>query len=156
MKKTSEKRSKAMAKTATKPTAKSTGDWREATLNRMRQLIQTADPQIVEEVKWRKPSNGMKGVPVWSHEGILCTGETYKEVVKLTFMHGAKLADPSRLFNSSLAGNARRAIDLREGERVNEGAFKALIQQAVALNGGGSSGEQKPAAKKAKIARKAK
>lgn len=152
-------------KAAKSPTKSSLGDWRGATLERMRRLIHAADSQIVEEVKWRKPSNGMKGVPVWSREGILCTGETYKEVVKLTFMNGAKLADPSRLFNSSLEGNARRAIDIREGEKVNEEAFKALIQQAVALNGGSSvksaepsSVKKAPAAKSVKVksAKKAK
>jgi hypothetical protein len=136
-------------KTSAKSAAKSSlADWRAATLERMRQLIQAADSQIVEEVKWRKPSNGMKGVPVWSRDGIICTGETYKEVVKLSFMNGAKLADPSRLFNSSLAGNARRAIDIHEGDKINEPAFKTLVRQAAALNGGGSTSEQKPAAKK--------
>lgn len=102
-------------------------DWRGATLARMRALIREADPDVVEEVKWR-------GVPVWSHGGIICTGETYKSVVKLTFMKGASLADPAGLFNSSLEGNARRAIDIREGEVVDAGAFKALIGEAVALN----------------------
>ena len=103
------------------------GDWRGATLARMRGLIQEADPDIVEEVKWR-------GVPVWSHGGIICTGETYKSVVKLTFMKGASLADPAGLFNSSLEGNARRAIDIREGEAIDADAFKTLIREAVALN----------------------
>ncbi|MCR4520189.1 MULTISPECIES: DUF1801 domain-containing protein [Bosea] len=103
------------------------GDWRGATLARMRGLIREADPDVVEEVKWR-------GVPVWSHGGIICTGETYKSVVKLTFMKGASLADPAGLFNSSLEGNARRAIDIREGEAVDDDAFKALIREAVALN----------------------
>lgn len=103
-------------------------DWRGATLARMRALIREADPDVIEEVKWR-------GVPVWSHGGIICTGETYKSVVKLTFMKGASLADPAGLFNSSLEGNARRAIDIREGETVNEEAFRALIREAVALNG---------------------
>lgn len=102
-------------------------DWRGATLARMRALIREADPDVVEEVKWR-------GVPVWSHGGIICTGETYKSVVKLTFMKGASLADPAGLFNSSLEGNARRAIDIREGEMIDESAFKALIGEAVALN----------------------
>ena len=102
-------------------------DWRGATLARMRALIREADPDVVEEVKWR-------GVPVWSHGGIICTGETYKSVVKLTFMKGASLADPAGLFNSSLEGNAGRAIDIREGEVVDAGAFKALIGEAVALN----------------------
>ena len=103
------------------------GDWRGATLTRMRGLIREADPDVVEEVKWR-------GVPVWSHGGIICTGETYKSVVKLTFMKGASLADPAGLFNSSLEGNARRAIDIREDEVLDEDAFKALIREAVALN----------------------
>jgi hypothetical protein len=104
------------------------GDWRGKTLARMRKLIQEADPEVVEEWKWM-------GTPVWSHDGILCTGESYKSVVKLTFMKGASLKDPARLFNSSLEGNARRAIDIREGETVDATAFKALIRQAVALNG---------------------
>lgn len=102
-------------------------DWRGATLGRMRALIREADPDVVEEVKWR-------GVPVWSHGGIICTGETYKSVVKLTFLKGASLADPAGLFNSSLDGNARRAIDIREGEAIDADAFKALIRDAVALN----------------------
>ena len=109
------------------------GDWRGATLARMRRLIREADPDVVEEVKWRKPSNPA-GVPVWSHAGILCTGETYKDKVKLTFAKGASLDDPSRLFNSSLEGNTRRAIDLREGEAIDETALKALIRAAVTLN----------------------
>ena len=102
-------------------------DWRGATLARMRALIREADPDVVEEVKWR-------GVPVWSHGGIICTGETYKSVVKLTFLKGASLADPAGLFNSSLEGNARRAIDISEGEAIDDEAFKALIRDAVALN----------------------
>lgn len=102
-------------------------DWRGATLARVRELIRQADPDIIEEWKWR-------GVPVWEHDGILCTGETYKAVVKLTFAKGASLEDPVGLFNSGLEGNARRAIDLREGEEVDAAAFKALIQAAVALN----------------------
>jgi hypothetical protein len=118
------------------------GDWRGKTLARMRKLIQAADPDVVEEWKWVKATN--PGTPVWSHDGIICTGESYKEVVKLTFMNGAALKDPARLFNSSLDGNARRAIDIREGEVVDESAFKALIRQAVALN---SSGKSKPARK---------
>ena len=120
--------------------------WREETLARMRALILEADPEIIEEWKWRKPSNSMTGVPVWSHDGIICTGESYKNVVKLTFAKGASLKDPARLFNSSLDGNVRRAIDIHEGEEVDESAFKALVRQAVALN---SSGESKPS-KKAK------
>lgn len=103
------------------------GDWRGKTLAHVRKLIKEADPKVVEEWKWR-------GVPVWSDGGILCTGETYKAVVKLTFAKGAKLKDPKRLFNSSLEGNTRRALDLKEGDKLNEAAFKALIREAVALN----------------------
>jgi hypothetical protein len=110
------------------------GDWRGETLSRMRELIKEADPDVVEEVKWRKPSNSMSGVPVWSHDGILCTGETYKDKVKLTFAEGAALQDPDKLFNASLDGNARRAIDIHEGEKVDAGAFKAIIRAAVARN----------------------
>ncbi len=109
-------------------------DWRSEMLARVRTLIQQADPEIVEEVKWRKPSNGMLGVPVWSHDGIICTGETYKTAVKLTFAKGASLEDPAGLFNSSLEGNTRRAIDIHEGDKINDKAFKALIRAAVALN----------------------
>jgi hypothetical protein len=109
-------------------------DWRGKTLARVRQLIKEADPDVVEEVKWRKPSNGMKGVPVWSHDGMICTGETYKSIVKLTFAKGASLDDPSGLFNASLEGGTRRAIDIHEGDKLNEKAFKALIRAAVALN----------------------
>ena len=108
------------------------GDWRGTTLSRLRKLIKEADPDVVEEWKWRKPTS--PGVPVWSHEGMICTGETYKSVVKLTFAKGASLKDPSRLFNSSLEGNTRRAIDVHEGEEINEKTFKALIRAAVALN----------------------
>ncbi len=115
------------------------GDWRGKTLSRMRKLIQQADPDVVEEWKWM-------GTPVWSHDGILCTGESYKKVVKLTFAKGASLTDSGRLFNSSLDGNVRRAIDIHEGEEVDESAFKALIRQAVALN---RSAKSKPS-KKAK------
>jgi len=104
------------------------GDWRGKTLGRMRKLIKEADPDVGEEWKWR-------GVPVWSHNGIVCTGETYKSVVKLTFARGATIPDPSRLFNSSLEGNTRRAIDIREGEQVDAAAFKALVKAAVARNG---------------------
>ena len=111
------------------------GDWREETLARMRALIFEADPEMIEERKWRKPSNAMAGVPVWSHNGIVCTGETYLKVVKLTFIQGASLPDPAGLFNSSLAGNTRRAIDIHEGENVNARAFKALVKAAVAQNG---------------------
>src|SRR5213080_3493395 len=113
---------------------KELSDWRAATLARIRRLIKQADPEVVEEVKWRKPSNSMAGVPVWSHGGIICTGETYKNVVKMTFAKGASLADPSGLFNSSLEGNTRRAIDFHEGDKINEKALKALIRAAVALN----------------------
>jgi len=109
------------------------GDWRGETLRRIRELIREADPDVVETVKWRKPSNP-SGVPVWEHEGILCTGETYRAYVKLTFANGASLDDPAGLFNSSLEGNTRRAIDLREGDQVDEAAFKALVRGAVALN----------------------
>lgn len=109
-------------------------DWRGETLSRMRQLIKEATPDVVEEVKWRKPSNSMLGVPVWSHDGIICTGETYKDKVKFTFAKGAVLKDPAKLFNSSLGGNVRRAIDIREGEKINVSAFKALVRAAVALN----------------------
>jgi len=113
------------------------GDWRGETLGRMRQLIKEADPGVVEEWKWM-------GTPVWSHDGIICTGESYKSVVKLTFAKGASLQDPARLFNSSLDGNTRRAIDIHEGEKVDGTAFKALVRQAVALNG---SGKSKPSKK---------
>jgi hypothetical protein len=113
---------------------KKLGDWRGETLARVRTLIKEADPQVVEEVKWRKPSNAMLGVPVWEHDGIICTGETYKAVVKLTFANGASLKDPSGLFNSSLEGNTRRAIDIREGHKIDERAFKALIRESVVLN----------------------
>ena len=113
------------------------GDWRGKTLSRMRKLIKEADPDVVEEWKWM-------GTPVWSHDGILCTGESYKKVVKLTFAKGASLNDPARLFNSSLDGNTRRAIDIHEGEEVGGSAFKALVRQAVALN---SSRRAKPAKK---------
>ena len=109
------------------------GDWRGATLARVRAIIRAADPAIAETVKWRKPSNPT-GVPVWERDGILCTGETYRDKVKLTFAKGAKLADPERLFNSSLEGNVRRAIDFHEGEKINTRALKALIKEAVALN----------------------
>jgi hypothetical protein len=110
------------------------GDWREESLARMRALILEADPAMIEERKWRKPSNGMVGVPVWSHDGIVCTGEKYTKAVKLTFAQGASLPDPARLFNASLEGNTRRAIDIPEGEKVDAGAFKTLVKAAVALN----------------------
>ena len=110
------------------------GDWRGEMLSRIRTLIKQADPGMIEERKWRKPSNGMTGVPVWSHNGIVCTGETYKNAVKMTFAQGASLKDPSGLFNSSLEGNVRRAIDFHEGDKLDEKALKALIRAAVALN----------------------
>ena len=114
------------------------GDWRGKTLDRMRKLIKQADPDVVEEWKWM-------GTPVWSHDGLICTGESYKNVVKLTFSKGASLKDPARLFNSSLEGNTRRAIDIHEGEAVDESAFTALVRQAVALN---TSSKSKPSKKK--------
>jgi len=117
------------------------GDWRGKTLSRMRELIKKADPDVVEEWKWM-------GTPVWSHDGIICTGESYKRVVKLTFAKGASLKDPARLFNSSLDGNVRRAIDIHEGEEVDESAFKALIRQAVVLNSSGKSRPSKKAKRK--------
>jgi hypothetical protein len=113
------------------------GDWRGKALSRMRKLIKAADPDVVEEWKWM-------GTPIWSHDGIICTGESYKKVVKLTFAQGASLKDPAHLFNSSLDGNVRRAIDIPEGEEVDESAFKALVRQAVALNG---SRKSKPSKK---------
>jgi hypothetical protein len=113
------------------------GDWRGKTLSRMRKLIKEADPDVVEEWKWM-------GIPIWSHDGIICTGESYKNIVKLTFSKGASLKDPARLFNSSLDGNVRRAIDIHEGEEVDAPAFKALVRQAVALN---SSGKRSKKAK---------
>ena len=115
------------------------GDWRGQTLSRIRKLIKEADPGVVEEWKWM-------GTPIWSHDGIICTGESYKNIVKLTFAKGASLKDPARLFNSSLDGNVRRAIDIHEGKEIDESAFKALVRQAVAMN---SSGKSKPS-KKAK------
>jgi hypothetical protein len=120
------------------------GDWRGKTLSRMRKLIKEADPDVVEEVKWVKPSS--PGTPTWSHDGIICTGESYKNAVKLTFAKGASLKDPARLFNSSLDASVRRAIDIHDGEEVGASAFKALVRRAVVLN---SSGKTKPS-KKAK------
>ncbi len=108
-------------------------DWRGETLARVRKLVKEADPDVVEKVKWRKPSNPL-GVPVWEHAGIICTGETYKNAVKLTFARGAALKDPARLFNSSLEGNTRRAIDFHKGDKIDAKAFKALVRAAVALN----------------------
>ena len=110
------------------------GDWRRDMLSRIRACIEQADPDVIEERKWRKPSNGMAGVPVWSHDGIVCTGETYKNAVKMTFARGAELKDPSGLFNASLDGNARRAIDFHQGDTINERALKALVKAAVRLN----------------------
>ena len=112
---------------------KATKDWRGAILARLRKLIEADDPDMIEEVKWRKPSNP-SGVPVWSHDGIVCTGETYKDKVKATFAHGAKLKDPGKLFNSSLDGGTRRAIDFQEGDKIDERAFKALVRAAVEFN----------------------
>ena len=119
------------------------GDWREQALERVRALIIDADPEITEERKWRKPSNNMTGIPVWSRNGIICTGETYKNYVKLTFARGASLPDPSKLFNAGFAGGTRRAIDIHEGEEVNARAFKALVKAAIVADGA-------PAKKKAK------
>jgi hypothetical protein len=116
------------------------GDWRGETLSRMRHLIKETDADVVEEWKWM-------GTPVWSHDGIICTGESYKQVVKLTFAKGASLKDPAGLFNSSLDGNVRRAIDIHEGETVDRAAFKALVRQAIALNSAGKSKPKKPPAK---------
>jgi hypothetical protein len=123
---------------------KKLGDWRGETLARVRTLIKQADPEVVEEVKWRKPSNSMLGVPVWEHDGIICTGETYKSAVKLTFARGAALEDPSGLFNSSLEGNVRRAIDIHEGDKIDEKALKALIRAAAALNTATQAAKKKP------------
>jgi len=119
----------------------SLGDWRGETLTRVRALIHEADPDVVEEWKWM-------GTPVWSHDGIVCTGESYKQVVKLTFLKGASLKDPAKLFNSSLDGNARRAIDIHEGDRIDAAKFKALIREAIALNG--AKKPKKATAKKSK------
>lgn len=131
-------KAKPAARAPSKPRSDRAGgasDWRAETLARMRELILEADPAMIEERKWRKPSNGMVGVPVWSHDGIVCTGELYKKVVKLTFARGAFVPDPSRLFNSSLEGNLRRAIDIQEGEKVDASAFKTLVRAAVVENG---------------------
>jgi len=125
------------------------GDWRGKTLARMRKLIKQADPDVVEEWKWM-------GTPIWSHDGIICTGESYKQVVKLTFAKGASLEDPTRLFNSSLEGNTRRAIDIHEGEVVDESAFKALVREAIARNQAGKAGKSKPAKTATKKAKPAK
>ena len=116
------------------------GDWRGQTLGRMRALIKAADPDVVEEWKWAKATS--PGTPVWSHDGIICTGESYKAVVKLTFAKGASLKDPARLFNAGLDGNVRRAIDIHEGETVDAAAFKALVREAIALNSAGKSAKK--------------
>lgn len=137
MKKAAKKTAKAATRTAKK---KTTNDWRSEMLSQIRNVITDADPDMVEEQKWRKPSNGMQGVPVWSHDGIVCTGETYKNYVKVTFAKGAFLKDPSGLFNAGFNGNLRRAIDFHEGDTINEKALKALIRQAAALNAAGSRG----------------
>ena len=117
------------------------GDWRGKTLSRMRELIREADPEVVEEVKWKKASS--PGVPVWSHDGMICTGESYRSTVKLTFAKGASLKDPAKLFNSSLEGNTRRAINIHEGEEIDADAFKALIRAAVDLNTSGKAKRKK-------------
>jgi hypothetical protein len=142
MKKTGASQSQSASELISKRIAE-LGDWRGQTLGRMRKLITQADPNVVEEWKWVKPTK--PGTPVWSHGGIICTGESYRNVVKLTFAKGASLKDPARLFNSSLDGNVRRAIDIHEGETVDESAFKALVRQAVALN---ASGTSKPSKKR--------
>ena len=132
--KTSDARTKASPNQPVGAKTRAFGDWRGEMFSRLRALIKQADPEMIEERKWRKPSNGMAGVPVWSHNGIVCTGETYKNAVKMTFAKGADLKDPSGLFNSSLEGNVRRAIDFHQGDKLDEKALKALIQAAVALN----------------------
>ena len=119
---------------AKKAAAKATPDWRDAALERMRTLIFEADPKMIEERKWKKASNKMAGVPVWSHDGLVCTGESYKEYIKLTFAKGAALPDPAGLFNAPFTGATRRAINIHEGDTVNARAFKALVKAAVALN----------------------
>src|SRR5688572_10409840 len=134
-----------MKKTVKAKTPRTLPDWRDETLARMRTLIMEADPDMVEERKWKKPSNAMKGVPVWSHDGIVCTGEKYKNVVKLTFAKGASVPDPAGIFNASLEGGTRRAIDIREGEKLNSRTFKSLVKAAVEVNAG-SSKKKKPAA----------
>ena len=126
-------KSRSRTSKARKPVIGPPGDWREETLARMRALILQADPEMIEEQKWKKPSNPA-GVPVWSHDGIVCTGEIYKNVVKLTFARGAKIPDPSRLFNAGQQGGTRRAIDIHEGETIDAGTFKALVKAAVAHN----------------------
>lgn len=150
------KKSKSGSKTASGDVASqlidariaSLGDWRGEMLARVRTLINEADPDVVEDVKWRKPSNGMRGVPVWEHDGLICTGETYKAAVKLTFAKGAALKDPSRFFNASLEGSTRRAIDLHEGDNIDAKAFKDLIRAAVALNTAGRAAARPTGARK--------
>jgi hypothetical protein len=132
--KTAAKAKSGVAKRSTSPRPRAWGDWREQTLDRMRALIREADPGVVEEVKWRKPSNAMKGVPTWSRGGLICTGETYKDKVKLTFARGASLDDPKGLLNSGLDGGTRRAIDIKENEVVDALAFKALVRAAAEAN----------------------
>ena len=117
-----------------KSKTKDFNDWRDKTLANIRSLIKQVDSKVIEELKWRKPSNSMRGIPVWSHEGIICTGETYKNKIKLTFAKGAFLSDPTGLFNSSLEGRTRRAIDIREGDNIDKNAFKSLVREAVDLN----------------------
>lgn len=131
-----------MKRAAPKKRGAKRGDWRSETLARLRTLIKEADPEMVEEVKWRKPSNPA-GVPLWSHGGIVCTGETYRDKVKLTFAHGASLPDPSRLFNASLDAGTRRAIDFPEGVKIDEKAFKTLIRAAVEMNTGKKAAKKK-------------
>jgi hypothetical protein len=132
--KKSDARTKASSNQLVGAKSRALGDWRGEMLSRLRALIKQADPEMIEERKWRKPSNGMAGIPVWSHNGIVCTGETYKNAVKMTFAKGADLKDPSGLFNSSLEGNVRRAIDFHQGDKLDDKALKALIRAAVALN----------------------
>ena len=128
----------------------SLGDWRSATLAKLRALIREADPDVVETVKWRKPTNP-GGVPTWEHAGVLCTGETYKDKVKLTFAKGAAIDDPARLFNASLDGNVRRAIDIREGETIDEAAFQALVRAAADLNAAGRKSPRAATARKTSL-----
>jgi hypothetical protein len=131
---------------------KELSDWRGETLARVRALVKEADPDVIETVKWQKPSNGMRGVPVWERAGIICTGETYKDKVKLTFARGAALDDPARLFNASLDGSTRRAIDVHEGDTIDEKALQALIRAAVALNMAGKAARSVGSRKKPKRA----
>jgi hypothetical protein len=137
------KAAKKSAPKKAKPAPAKAADWRRETLAHVRALIKEADPAATEESKWKKPGNPA-GVPTWSHEGIICTGETYKDKVKLTFAKGASLKDPAKLFNAADTGATRRAIDIREGDKLNEKAFKALIKEAVALNGAKKPSKKKP------------